>query len=117
MATRMMTLLYGDKPEADVEPGNRVDTVDDRPPTSSLILSMEEQPPWASHAHRFALAGLVGGLLAAVAILSGVTVTLIAFVWSRSLTPGAQVALIVLGVVMIAGGAAYVAGRPEPRAR
>ena len=26
MATRMTTLLYGDKPESDIEPGNRVDS-------------------------------------------------------------------------------------------
>jgi hypothetical protein len=103
MATRMMTLLYGDKPEVDVEPGNRVDTADDSAPPT--ILSMEEQAPWASQ-----LGGLVRGLLAAVAVLSGVTLTLIAFVWSRSITPGAQVTLVVLGVVMIAGGTAYVVG-------
>jgi hypothetical protein len=28
MATRMTTLLYGEKPEIDVEPGNRVDSED-----------------------------------------------------------------------------------------
>lgn len=117
MATRMMTLLYGDKPEADVEPGNRVDTVDERPPMSPL--SMEGLAPSTSdaHAHFSGLDGLVRGLAAAVAVLSGVTITLIALVWSSSITPGAQVTAVVLGVVMIAGGTAYLVESSAHRAR
>jgi hypothetical protein len=114
MATRMMTLLYGDKPEADVEPGNRVDTADDLPPASLPPMAQQAHAP---HGHHFALRGVVLGLAAAAAVLIGVTIALVALVWARSLTPAAQVTLVVLGLLLIVAGAAYVVGNTTHAAR
>jgi hypothetical protein len=114
MATRMMTLLYGDKPEADVEPGNRVDTADDQPPASLPPIAPEAHAP---HGHHFALRGLVLGLAAAAAVLVGVTIALVALVWAHALTPAVQVTLVVLGLLLIAAGTAYVVGKPTHTAR
>lgn len=105
MATRMATLLYGDKPGADVEPGNRVDTTNGGtqapPPLRPSSLARRSHEP-------FALRGVVVGLAAAAAILAGAALSAIAIAWSRSLAPPVQVSLIVIGLVMIAGGTAYV---------
>src|SRR4051812_28847388 len=107
MATRMTTLLYGDKPEADVEPGNRVDTANIGP----MIVS---PPPMRPQLGRpFALRGIVLGLTAASAVLAGVTLATVGLVWSRSITPGAQVALVVIGVLLTSGGIAYAMSAPH----
>jgi hypothetical protein len=115
MATRMTTLLYGDKPEADVEPGNRVDTTDSEPPASPPPMRPMRVSP--AQPHPFAMRGLFLGLAAAASVLVGLTVALIAVVWSRSITPAAQVTLVVLGLALVAGGTAYVAGSTTYKAR
>ncbi len=84
MATRMMTLLYGDKPGADVEPGNRVDTVDDLPAAAPPPLwLMEDEPSQPSVAleRSSALGGLVRGLAVAAGVLAIVTFAIAVFVW------------------------------------
>ena len=114
MATRMMTLLYGDKPEADVEPGNRVDLTNggphaSPPPMRTMTVSEPHGSPQRSH---LPLGGLVLGLAAAASVVAGIASTLVALVWSRSIAPGAQVALFVVGVFLLAGGVAYVVSNP-----
>jgi hypothetical protein len=116
MATRMTTLLYGDKPEADVEPGNRVDTVNGRP--AAAPPPMRPAHTTQPHGRPFALRGVVLGLAAGSVVLVGLTIAMIALAWAGSITPGAQVALIVLGVMLAAAGIAYVASaRPEHATR
>lgn len=113
MATRMTTLLYGNKPEADVEPGNRVDTVNGGPHAAPPPMRPHERA-LAEHAQArpLAMRGLVLGLAAASAVLAGLTIALIPFAWSRSITPGAQVALVVLGLFLFAGGLSFVVSSP-----
>lgn len=122
MATRMTTLLYGDKPEADVEPGNRVDTEDDvaqqsPPPMRPAEETSAAARPAHATAQPFALRGLVLGLVAAAAVLAGIAIELTVFVWARSIAPGAQVALVVIGVFLFAGGAAFVVSNPTDATR
>jgi len=75
----MMTLLYGDKPEVDVEPGNRVDTESDRPPVSLPPMEYAPEP------RVFALHDLGLGLVAAAAVLAGLTIAVVALVWWQSM--------------------------------
>jgi len=120
MATRMTTLLYGDRPEADVEPGNRVDAEGDVAHPSTPPMRPAEERLAAvrdTHSRPFALRGLVLGLAATAAVLAGVTVELTAFVWAPSIGPAAQVALVVIGVFLIAGGIAFVVSNPTDTTR
>lgn len=120
MATRMTTLLYGDKPEADIEPGNRVDTANGGPQPSTLPMTSGEVGSTVAphlYARPFALRGLVFGLAAAAAVLAGITIAIVAFVWAPSIAPGARVALVVLGVFSFAGGIAFVVSNPTDAAR
>jgi hypothetical protein len=115
----MTTLLYGDKPGCDVEPGNRVDSstdvcaVDAAPPPSSVRPTYPTPMPW--HARRpLALRAMVIGLAAVAAVLAGLSMFSIALVWSYAMTQLAQVALMVAGGYLIAAGIAYVASaNPE----
>jgi hypothetical protein len=112
----MTTLLYGETPGADVQPGNRVDTTSGRmsavaPPTLTPgAVHPFVRPP-------FALPGIVAGLAAAAGVLVGLTIAAIALVWSASITPGVQVTLIVLGLCMLAAGLAYIISAPSAHAR
>ena len=65
----------------------------------------------------FALRGLVFGLAAAAAVLAGITIAIVAFAWSPSIAPGAQVALVVLGRLLVAGGLAFVVSNPTDATR
>jgi predicted phage tail protein len=111
----MMTLLYGEKPGADVEPGNRVDLTNggaQSPPPMTPPRAASESPHRAQHEAHFALRDIVFGLVAVSAVLAGITAALVALVWSPSIAPGAQVALFVVGVFMFSGGIAYVISNP-----
>jgi hypothetical protein len=82
MATRMTSLLYGDRPEADVEPGNRVDTALDWPAAASPpTWTTSEMPESDEHHEVYALRGLVLGLAAAAAVLAAVTIVVVALMW------------------------------------
>ena len=117
----MTTLLYGDKPEADVEAGNRVDLTNGGPQTSPPPMTPTHGEPATLQRTAvrgpFALRGLVLGLAAAATVLAGIAATLVAFVWSRSMAPGAQVALFVIGVFLLSGGIAYVVSNPTQATR
>lgn len=137
MATRMATLLYGEKPNADIQAGNRADTVDDIPaaaplpppalPPSSGFVSPSANAalpttvplvppvgpnspspsPWVRR-EPFALRGMVRGLAAAGVLFAGLTLFAIALAWASSLTTVARVSLMVLGGYLISLGVAWV---------
>ncbi|MDB4937618.1 MAG: hypothetical protein JWP87_4590 [Labilithrix sp.] len=113
----MTTLLYGDKPGSDVEPGNRVDSStdpsDSPPPPSSVRPTYPTPTPW-HHRQPLAFRAIMIGLAAVAAVLVGLSMFSIALVWSNAMTQLAQVALMVAGGYLIAAGIAYVASaKPE----
>jgi hypothetical protein len=113
----MTTLLYGDKPGTDVEPGNRVDSSTDvnaaPPPPSSVRPTYPTPSPWVRR-QPLAFRAIMIGLAAVAAVLAGLSMFSIALVWSYAMTQLAQVALMVIGGYLIAAGIAYVASaRPE----
>lgn len=74
MATRMMTPLYGDTPEADVEPGSRVDAEDRPHVTLPPLRSMRPSRP---RPHRGPRRRLVRGLSTAASVLLGLTIAVV----------------------------------------
>ena len=117
MATRMMTLLYGETPGSDVEPGNRVDSA------SSGIVSkvpplrpIDPTPtPWARprRARPLALRGMMIGMAAVAAVFAGLALFSVALVWGVAMSQLAQISLMVIGGYLLAAGAAYVAASPD----
>jgi hypothetical protein len=116
MATRMATVLYGEKPNADVEAGNRVDTFAAAGPAPERALAPEvsatptvPSPPPVSPMSPPALRGLVLGLAAAGAVFAGLSLAGIALAWSNAMTSSAQLALLLVGGALVAAGVAYIA--------
>lgn len=131
MATRMTTLLYGEKPGTDVEVGSRVDVgpasassgIVPKVPPMRPNYATPEPSPWLerrSVAQRqpFALRGLMLGIVAAAGVFAGLALFSVALVWGYAMTQFARLALMMLGGYLIAGGVAYVvAGNPETTRR
>jgi hypothetical protein len=127
MATRMTTLLYGEKPGTDVEVGSRVDVgpssassgIVPKVPPMRPDYATPEPMPWVERRsgeprQPFALRGMMLGMIAAAGVFAGLALFSIALVWGYAMTPLAQLALMVIGGYLIAGGVAYVvAGNPE----
>lgn len=138
MATRMATLLYGDKPGCDVEAGNRADAADLAlpapappfplspsflPPTPPRVrtqpLAAAATPmrppyptpnpePWLGHRVASLLPAVMLGVVAAAAVFAGLAVFGVALAWSSAMTLLAQVVLMVIGGYLISVGVAYV---------
>jgi hypothetical protein len=133
----MATVLYGDKPHADVEAGNRVDTAEAAPPGADADASASQAPlapeaalspdatatptvpspppvgPMSPTVAPAALRGLVLGLAAAAAVFAGLSLGGIALAWSRAMAPVTQLTLMLVGGALVAAGVAYiVAVRP-----
>lgn len=138
MATRMATLLYGEKPNTDVEAGNRADTADTvaqpaapYPPSPSFVSpssragvasTVPDLPPMrpmyptpSPWGQPFALRGIVLGLVAAAVVFAGLSIFGIALAWSQAMTTFAHVGLMVLGGYLIGVGLAYIVSVDQRR--
>jgi len=127
MATRMTTLLYGEKPCSDVEAGNRADLADAGPspqPDVGVVAAVDVSnlPPMRPKAPTpqpwirppFALRALMLGVAAAAAVFAGLALFGVAIAWSYAMTLFVQLTLMILGGLFVAAGVAYVASaHPE----
>jgi hypothetical protein len=133
MATRMTTLLYGEKPEADIAPGNRADAEIDpgdsgthprllptvelkaAEPVTRPTPTSPEPSPWVA-AKPVAFPSLELGLAAVAAIFGGLAMLASTLAWP--MTSLARIGLAGLGGYCIAIGIAIIMSVPSqsPRA-
>lgn len=133
----MTTLLYGEKPGADVAPGNRADAEDDPgasgthprllptveicavvveraaeptvpPPSPSSPPSPTYPPPEPWRERRSPLPSMILGLVTVAAVFAGLAIWGVAFAWSQSLSRLAQLGLMAAGGYLVAIGIAYM---------
>ncbi len=130
MATRRTTLLYGEKPAADIHARTQADddaTADTLvTPPVRLLPTIElraahvpetlPQPrpmypttsPWRQP-RSLALITLALGVAAAGAVFAGLAILAISMAWSHQITLLAQLGLMALGGYLVSAGVAYVA--------